>query len=378
MGSRGKREPIVFPYAGPLTETEWGWFRASFADALFHPRRFARNVAREHFGLAGVVVAVLAGIALSVTIDVAIILSKGADPLSFLIRIVLDAVLLALRLAVVAALLGLLAVGISRALRRPIDLDQAFTALAFAMIPLVVAPVVIVLMVVALELPDPYANALRLAALAVTLVLVARLILGVALNLGALVGRAAIVVAGAALLAGAFILQDQIGRVTWTALSYAPQILRPPAAAPALGSEVRLATGTRMMVPAGWREASRGVPGIVAQYELPDARLTVRQKDVSILTTADSFAASETEALRRDFTRIDRSGRALVRIDDVAATDDRWYGHIDEVRLVQRVYTVVVGTTGYLFEFRYFSPADEEVAVAQAAAIAASIRLAKD
>lgn len=375
MGSRGKREPIIFAYAGPLTENEWGWFRASVADALWRPRRFARNAASEHYGLAGLAVVLAAGVALSVTIDVAVILSKGADPLAFVVRLGLDAVFLSVRLAVVAAVLGLLTVGISRLVRRRIDLDRSFTALAFATSPLVLSPVVIPLMLLAFELPEPVRGAVLLAALAAGLALVARFVAGVALNLAALVGRWAILAAAVALLAGALILQDQIGRVTFTALTYAPHVLPPPAAAAAEGPEVRLQTGMRLAIPPGWREASRGVPGIVAQYELPDARLTVWRKAVSVLTTADSFAASESQTLRRDFTEIDRSAHALVRIDGIAATDERWYGRIDGVRLVQRLYTIVVGTTGYLVEFRFFSPADEEGAVALAARIASSIRL---
>lgn len=332
-------------------------------------------MANEHYGLAGLVVVLVAGIALSVTIDVAIILSKGAEPSALLVRLVLDAVFLSVRLAIVSAILALLTAGISRVVRRPIELDQAFTALAFATAPLVLSPLVVALMLVAFELPEPWRGAMLVAALGVGLGLVARLVASVLLNLTGLVGRWMVLVGGVALLAGALILQDQIGRVAFTALAYAPHVLPPPAAVPAEGAEVRLQTGLRLAIPPGWREASRGVPGVVGQYELPDARLTVRLKDVSMLTTTDAFGAAETQTLRRDFTDIDRSTHAFVRIDDAPATDDRWSGRIDDVRLVQRVYAVVAGTSGHVIEFRFFSPADEEGALDSAARIAATIRL---
>ena len=358
-----------------MGENEWGWFRTSLADSLVRPRRFAQRVAREHYGLAGIVVALVAGVALSVAVDVAVILSKAADPLAFITRLLLDAFFLGVRLLIVAALLGLLAVGMARLARRPITLDQAFTALSFATSPLLFAPVVIVLMLVAAELPAGYRGAPLLLALVVSVVLVARLAAGVVLNLSALVGGATILIGGAALIAGALVLQDQIGRVAFTALAYAPQVLPPPAASPADGQEVRLENGMRLRLPADWIENSRGIPGILAQYERPDARLVVRLKSVAVLTTADSFASGEVQNALRDFTRIDRTARRFVRIDGVVATDDRWYGRIDETRLVERLYTLVVGGRGYLLEFEFFSPPDEEGALELAARIAASIRL---
>ena len=43
---------------------ELGWFRSEIARSLRHPFDFARSLAREHFGLAGVLVAIASGVAL--------------------------------------------------------------------------------------------------------------------------------------------------------------------------------------------------------------------------------------------------------------------------------------------------------------------------
>jgi len=38
-------------------ETEWQWFGGVIRDSLLRPRRFAAAQSREHYGLAGVLVA---------------------------------------------------------------------------------------------------------------------------------------------------------------------------------------------------------------------------------------------------------------------------------------------------------------------------------
>lgn len=355
-----------------MVESEWAWFRGSLAESLVRPERFARRLAREHYGLAGVFVALLAGAALSVTVDVGVILSRDADPFAFVPRLLADAFFLGARLAIVTALLSLLATGLARVARRGIGLDQAFTALSFAAAPFLFAPLVVLLMLLGLKAGPPARDPALLGALALAAVVVLRVVLGVSLNLAALVGGATVVVASAALLAGALVLQDQIGRVAFTALSYAPQVLPPPASVAVEGQEVPV-EGLRFRLPHDWREASRGVPGIAAQYELPDARLRVRLKSVSVLTTADSFAASEVREALRDFTRVDRTVRAVVRVDDVVALDHRWYGWVQEVRLIVRQYALLAGGRGYLLEIRFFAPDNEEAALDLAARIAASI-----
>jgi len=46
-------------------QSEWRWFGATLGDSLLRPRRFASTLGREHYGLAGVLVVFVAGIALS-------------------------------------------------------------------------------------------------------------------------------------------------------------------------------------------------------------------------------------------------------------------------------------------------------------------------
>ncbi len=355
-------------------QSEWRWFRASLVESLVHPGQFARTLPREHYGLASVLVALIAGAALSVTVDALVILSKQADPLAFAPRVLADAFLLGARLAIVTALIALLTLGAGRTIGRAIPLDQSFTALAFASTPLLLAPVAALLVLVAGELPGEPRAALLVAALAFALVLVLRLVGGVTLNLAALAGRAAVPLAAVAVVSGALVLQDQVGRAFFTALTYAPQLLPPPAAQPMAGREVRV-EGMRLRLTDAWEAATRGVPGVLAEYDLPDARLTIRSTSVSILTTADSFATNVVANTKRDFTRIDRSERRLVRIDGVAAIDDRWHGSVREQRLVERLFTFVRGARGYTLEFEFFAPADEDAAQDLAARIAASLTL---
>src|SRR5919198_3254207 len=281
------------------TESEWRWFGQSVRDSLLRPRRFAAALGEEHFGLAGVLVVVIAGVALSVAVDCVVILSKGADPTADLNRLAFDAFLLGGRVAVV-----------------------------------------------------------------------------VALNLAGVVGRPAVLVTVVSLLAMGLVLQDQLGRTVFTTLMFAPQVLPPPAAAPASGRDVTV-EGATFRVPADWRDAQRGVPGVAADYELPDARLVVRISDVATLTTADAFASSQVQGNLRDFTSVDHTERGLVRIDRAAALDDRWFGDIRGARLVERQYAFVVGRRGYIFEFTFYAPRDDAAALAQAASIAASIRLGR-
>ena len=355
-------------------ESEWRWFGASLRDALLRPRRFAAALAREHFGLAGVLVVLVAGIALSISVDTAVIVSKGADPFADLTRLVIDAFLLSVRVAVVVALVSLLAVGTARLARAPLDLDHAFTALSFATTPLLLAPVVVLPIALAADLPEAARGlALGVAFLGAALIL-SRFVVGVALNVAGIVGRAWVLVSVVALVAMGVVLQDQVSRAVFTTLSYAPGVLPPPAAQPADGRDVRV-EGATFRVPAEWRDSQAGIPGVAANYELPDARLTVRISGVSTLTTADAFASSQVQSNLRDFTTIERAERGLVRIDRAAALDDRWFGDIRGTRLVERQYAFVVGRRGYIFEFTFYTPSDETAALSAAARIAASIKL---
>jgi hypothetical protein len=87
-------------------ESEWQWFRRSIRDSLLHPRHFGSSLAREHYGIAGILVAILAGIALSVSIDALVLSAKGISLFDFTTRIFIDALLLGIRLSIVAALVS--------------------------------------------------------------------------------------------------------------------------------------------------------------------------------------------------------------------------------------------------------------------------------
>src|SRR5712691_10890344 len=63
--------------AEPPDYGELAWFRGEVVRSLLRPREFARALAHEHFGLAGVLVALFAGMALSITIDVFVLAWKG-------------------------------------------------------------------------------------------------------------------------------------------------------------------------------------------------------------------------------------------------------------------------------------------------------------
>src|SRR5258708_9989054 len=82
-------------------ETEWQWFRRAIRDSLLRPSAFASSLAREHYGLAGVLVALLAGFALSVSVDWLVLASKGLGPVSLAPPILLRAPVPRLRLAYV-------------------------------------------------------------------------------------------------------------------------------------------------------------------------------------------------------------------------------------------------------------------------------------
>src|SRR4029077_17925552 len=99
-------------------ESEWQWFRRSIKDSLLRPGDFAASLAREHYGLGGVLVAILSGIALSISSDALVLSAKGFSVVDFSTRIFIDALLLGMRLAIVAAV-GSGAVGLFLPLARP-------------------------------------------------------------------------------------------------------------------------------------------------------------------------------------------------------------------------------------------------------------------
>ena len=112
---------------------ELAWFRGEVLRSIVRPRSFARSLAREHFGLAGVLIVVGSGIALSLTIDLLVLAAKGISPGSFVARLIFESLLLGSRLAVSAAVVSFVVFLGTRLTRQSdLTLDQCFNAVAFA------------------------------------------------------------------------------------------------------------------------------------------------------------------------------------------------------------------------------------------------------
>ena len=97
--------------------SELAWFRSEVWRSLIRPRSFAGGLAREHYGLAGLLVALVAGVGLSVGVDLLVLASKGISHTGFVSRMVIDAALLGVRLAVTCAVLAWVANAVVRANR---------------------------------------------------------------------------------------------------------------------------------------------------------------------------------------------------------------------------------------------------------------------
>jgi len=217
---------------------ELAWFRAEVLRSILHPFDFARSLAREHFGLAGVLVALIAGAALAFAIDAMILTSKGFALFDFLPQVLVDSLFLGVRLAVTVA--GVATVGhyAARLLRgRTLTLDQAYTAFSFALSPLLLAPVAALLVVLA---PDLLPVAGAVAALVVM-----RSVFGLAINLRALLSPALAVVALVVMLVtSALVTQDQISRFRYAGYAVAPQLIADFAATPMTGTTFEAADFT--------------------------------------------------------------------------------------------------------------------------------------
>ena len=104
---------------------ELAWFRAEVLRSIVHPRSFARSLAEEHFSLAGVLVVVGAGIALSLTIDLLVLAAKGISPGPFVARLIFESLLLGARLAVSVAFVAFVVfLGTRLTRQKELTLDQ--------------------------------------------------------------------------------------------------------------------------------------------------------------------------------------------------------------------------------------------------------------
>jgi len=347
--------------------TELGWFRAELFRSIVAPRTFARELAREHFGLAGVLVALIAGMALSISVDALVLATKGMSPAGFVARLVIDAFLLGVRIAIAATVVATVVWGGLRLLRREeITLDQSFTAIAFALSPLVIAPIAAVLVTL-----DP--SLLVLAGVVFGLVAV-RALLGILLNVGAILPRPLAAIALVLIvISGWFSMQDQISRVRFTAYAIAPQLAPALAAAPARGKTYQL-EGATLAAPNDWEFSVRGVPGEIAHLEIASATLNIVRGRPDPLATLDSLATTLARSERLGFSAR-RDERSVVLLGGHLTVDDRADGAYEGRHIALRQFTVAEDSAGLALQFRFFDPPDVEAAFAQAAAIAATLRI---
>ena len=357
---------------GDAHEGELAWFRRQLGRALWDPREFARALPLEHFGIASVLAALLAGFALSLAIDVLVLASRGFDPLAFLSRLLLDGIALALRLAVTAAIvaaLGYAGKWLASRRRSAVSLEQLFTAFAFGLFPLILlAPLAALLALVPESLP--------LTGPLLALVLV-RTLAGVALNVGALLSLplAALVLA-LALGSGWLTLQDQVARARAVTFAYVPALAAPlPATAPA-GARTE-GDSWSIVMPARWTNATRGVTGEAARFETDTDTLVVSRVRNSPLLTAEEFADRVGTVERRGLSG-ERTDRTVWRNAGLILIDDRTRARYEGRPVLLRIITAVNGGQVMSLVFRTLDPADEAALSAEQSAIAAGWRISAE
>lgn len=343
---------------------ELAWFRGEVLRSIVWPRSFARSLAREHFGLAGVLIVVVAGIAFSLSIDALVLTTKGISPASFVARLIFESLLLGARLAVSASVVALVVFLGARLTRQSdLTLDQSFNAVAFASSPLLVTPLAALIAVFAPEL-------LLFAGL-VTLLVGLRALAGLALNMRAILPvPAAVLALLLALGSGWIVLGDQVSRVRMTAYAIAPELAPAIAATPARGKRYEL-PGASLTVPEDWAYSVRGVPGEIAHFETASATLNVAVSRAESLATMDSFADLIARGERLGFSA-GRNDRSIERIGGLVTVDDRADGAYEGRHIAIRQFAILVRTNGMALQFRFFDPPDVDSAFAQAAAIAAT------
>ena len=348
-------------------ETEWQWFRRSIRDSLIRPQRFAASLAREHYGLAGVLVALLAGFVLSFSVDALVIGSKGLSVPDFVNRLVVDALLLGARLAIVAALVAAAVALFMRLVRHAeVSMDQTFTALTFALTPLLLTP----LLAAGLAL---FPEAL-VAVGALAVLLVVRLVYGLFANLRPLAPLPlALAAVGIVLASVPLTLSDQVSRIEFTALAYEPTLAPVLAAQPPAGGVTTHGDGFDLTLPARWKEVHLGIAGELARFETDTDVLVVMRAAGSALVTPDSYAENVAVPWRRGLDRTSAS-RAIERNGTMLLVDDTYRGTVDGRPELLRQFTTVTGTQGMALLFRFIEP-NEASALAESAAIASSWRV---
>lgn len=349
-----------------IYETEWQWFRHAIRDSILRPRRFAASLAHEHYGLAGVVVAILAGIALSVSVDALVIASKGLSPLDFTSRLLIDAAFLGMRLAIVAAVTSGVVVLFLRIVRHAdLSIDQAYTAVTFALTPLLAAPILAAALAIVPE-TLPVAGILAV-------VLLGRLLYGLFLNLRPLAPLALALAALVIVVASVPVtLSDQVSRIEFTALAYQPALAPELTVAPATGTTFK-GEGYEITLPARWKQVNLGIAGEIGHYETDTDILSVTRATGSALVTPDSYAENVALQWRRGLENTHAS-RSIFRIRNLVVLDDRYTGTVGGRPELLRQFTTVVGTQGLALLFRYIEP-NEAQALSESSAITATWRV---
>ena len=244
----------------------------------------------------------------------------------------------------------------------------SFTALTFALAPLILAPLpALVSAVVATPVTLTLAMLLVLA-------LVLRVVVGLVLNIrGILPPQIAAVSFFVVLLLGFFVLGDQISRMRFLAYGIAPQIVPTFATAPATGTRYDL-DGFAITMPSGWKQASGGVPGEAARFESASATLVVLRARGAALDTADTYAnLVAAPQLVGVNDRWDQ--REVVRINGTVVVDDSYGGVYEGRSVLWRQFTAVPGVQGLALLYHIVEPQDRRASLDEAAAIAATWRL---
>src|SRR2546426_121080 len=292
--------------------------------------------------------------------------ARGLSPLPFLSRLLFESFLLGVRVDIsIAAIAFALYVTVAATRRVELTLDQSFSAIAFALSPLIVAPLAAIIAAL-----DP--GLLGVAGVILALIIV-RALAGLALNLRAVLPLPAAALALALVLTGFLVvLPDQASRVRMTGYAIAPRLAAPLVVAPAQGKRYDLA-GAILIVPEEWAYSIRGIPGEVAHFETPTATLNVVRGRPEAFATMDSFADQMARDERLGFTAR-RNARSIESISGLVAVADRADGAYEGRHIALCQFAIVQRATGVALQFRFFDPPDVEEAFAEAAAIAATWR----
>ena len=361
------------PDVEEIYETEWQWFRRSVRDSVMRPRRFARNLSGEHFGLAGVLVALLAGMAFSISADAVLVASKGLEPTQYIGRIMTDAFLVGLRVTIIVAVLATTVTAISRLGRSGrVSLDQTFTAVAFAMTSFLLAPFVAVLLVL---IPQSLGLVAVLAVL-----LVARVLYGLLENLRAIVPLAVAVLGTALIVASVpLVFADLVSQMKFVALGYAPELAPALAAPPFAGPTYTFqGEGYEITLPTRWKRVELGLPGQIGRFETDTDVLVVMRIRGSAFLTPAGFAEVAGVPWRRGLAENGNwlfggtSSRTIERTRDVLLVDDIFRGSVDGTPELLRQFSTAAGTQGLALQFRFIRPADERAALDESSAIAST------